>query len=91
MTNQEAIRILNEQRNKFMDEWVDYCGINEAYNMAIQALKEQEAVRPEISETATYHNGITSFHRIYSCGSCNEKISGDASFCQNCGKAVKWE
>ena len=44
MTSQEAIRILDEQRNKFMDEYVDYGGVNEAYNMAIQALKEQEAV-----------------------------------------------
>ena len=42
MTSQEAIRILNEQRNKFMDEWVDFGGVNEAYNMAINLLKEQE-------------------------------------------------
>ena len=45
MTNQEAIRILDEQRNKFMDEYVDYCRVNEAYNMAIQSLKEQSAKR----------------------------------------------
>lgn len=45
MTNQEAIQILNEQRNKFMDEWVDFGGVNEAYNMAIQALEEKDCVR----------------------------------------------
>ena len=45
MTNQEAIRILNEQRNKFMDEWVDFGGVNEAYNIAIQALEEKDCVR----------------------------------------------
>ena len=45
MTNQEAILILNEQRNKFMDEWVDFGGVNEAYNMAIQALEEKDCVR----------------------------------------------
>ena len=44
MTNKEAIRILNEQRNKFMDEWVDFGGVNEAYNMAIQALEEKDSV-----------------------------------------------
>lgn len=27
-----------------MDEWVDFGGVNEAYNMAINLLKEQEAV-----------------------------------------------
>ncbi len=40
MTNKEAIRILNEQRNKFMDEWVDFGGVNEAYNMAISLLEK---------------------------------------------------
>ena len=45
MTNKEAIKILDNQRNKFMDEWVDYGGVNEAYNMAIQALEEKDAMR----------------------------------------------
>lgn len=40
MTSQEAIRILEEQRNKFMDEWVDFGGVNEAYNMAISLLEK---------------------------------------------------
>ena len=40
MTNQEAARILNEQRNKFMDEWVDFGCVNEAYNMAIFLLEK---------------------------------------------------
>ena len=42
MINQEAIRILEEQRNKFMDEWVDFGGVNEAYNMAIDLLKDHD-------------------------------------------------
>ena len=45
MTNKEAIKILDNQRNKFMDEWVDFGGVNEAYNMAIQALEEKDAMR----------------------------------------------
>ncbi len=56
MTNQEAVRILSEQRNKFMDEWVDFGGVNEAYNMAIQVLKEQEAW---IEQIADYQQSIT--------------------------------
>ena len=47
MTNEEAIRILNEQKNKFMDEWVDFGGVNEAYNMAIKALTKKIRERPE--------------------------------------------
>lgn len=35
---------MNEERNRFMDEWIDYGGVNEAYNMAISLLKEQETI-----------------------------------------------
>ena len=45
MKNEEAVRILDEQRNKFMYEWIDFGNVNEAYNMAIQALEEKDVVR----------------------------------------------
>lgn len=89
MTNKEAIRILNEQRNKFMDEWVDYGGINEAYNMAIQVLKEQEAIEPDVDSEGTC-----------TCGNCGENVGwypvGSkepirlCKFCSECGREVKW-
>ena len=47
MTNEEAIKILDEQRNKFMDECIDYGGVNEAYNMAIRVLTKKVRERPE--------------------------------------------
>lgn len=75
MTNKEAIRILDEQRNKFMDEWVDFGGVNEAYNMAIQVLKEQEEVEP--------------FHRcIGKDFSLIEDSHFD--YCPYCGKPITW-
>lgn len=90
MTNQEAVRILNEQRNKFMDEWVDFGGVNEAYNIAIQALKEHEAVEPDVDSEETCI-----------CGNCGENVgwylAGSkepvrlGKYCPECGKAVKWE
>ena len=80
MTNQEAIRILNEQRNKFMDEWVDFGGVNEAYNMAVNLLKEQEAVKPRVSCVEQR------------CGNCNKIIEMDGWIaCPWCGKPIKWE
>jgi hypothetical protein len=75
------------------DDWPMFHSDSEVQEIAknaLELLKEQEVITPKISETATYHNGITSFRRIYSCGSCNGRISGDAAFCQNCGRAVKW-
>ena len=84
MTNQEAIRILNEQRNKFMDEWVDFCGVNESYNMAIQALKEQEAVEPIPPNDES---------DLWRCGNCNHQLfrCTHQRYCEMCGHEVKWE
>jgi len=93
MTNQEAIRILNEQRNKFMDEWVDFGGVNEAYDMAITLLKEQESVVPK-------YNARTNW---YECGDCHYSMTSGmhckgelipaykVGFCAKCGKAVRWK
>ena len=42
MTNEEAIRILKQQQAEFNDEWVDFSGVNAAYNLAIEALQKEE-------------------------------------------------
>lgn len=44
MTNKEAARILEQQKNKFLDELVDFGGVTEAYNKAIDLLNKQEPV-----------------------------------------------
>ena len=92
MTNKEAVRILDEQRNKFMDEWVDFSGVNEAYNIAIQALKEQEAVKP-VRDKKT--------GRVWLCGNCGSYVGFEDhdendpneydKFCRQCGRPVLWE
>lgn len=39
MTREEAIKKLQKQKAEYLDEWVDYSGVAEAFNMAIEALK----------------------------------------------------
>lgn len=41
MDNKEAIKKLKEQQAEFNDTYVDFAGINEAYNLAIKALEER--------------------------------------------------
>lgn len=38
MTNKEAIAKLKGQKNEYLNEYVDFAGIAEAYDMAINAL-----------------------------------------------------
>lgn len=90
MTKQEAIRILNEQRNKFMDEFIDYGGVNEAYNMAISLLKEQE---PKSGHWTVLKN--CSNAGVY-CSECQTKVFDHypmpkklSRFCPHCGAKME--
>ena len=49
MTNKEAIKKLQEEQRRFNDEFVDFAGINEAYDLAIKALKLADEVE-EVSK-----------------------------------------
>ena len=44
MTRKEAIRKLQKQKAEYLEEWVDFSGVAEAYDMAIKAL-EQPIIR----------------------------------------------
>ena len=42
MTSEEAIKKLKQAQAEYNDKYIDYCGMNEAYNLAIKALEKQE-------------------------------------------------
>ena len=42
MTREEAIKKLQKQKAEYLDEWVDFSGVAEAYDMAIEALTNQQ-------------------------------------------------
>jgi hypothetical protein len=48
MNIERAIKILQEQQAEFNDRYIDYGGVNDAYKMAIEALKEKYDVSKEI-------------------------------------------
>lgn len=39
MKREEAIKKLQKQKAEYLDEWVDFSGVAEAYDMAIEALQ----------------------------------------------------
>lgn len=74
MTNQQAMKLLEEQKNGFLDEFIDYSGIVEAYNMGIRAL-----------ETTTRKIEFDSIH----CAACGRRLKYDAKFCDQCGRKIE--
>lgn len=41
MTNREAVIRLEEQKEKYLNNYIDFAGIEDAYDMAIEALKAE--------------------------------------------------
>ena len=87
MTNQEAVRILDEQRRRFMDEYVDFGGVNEAYNMAIDLLKKKEPQKV-INRYAKWNSVL-----MGNCPKCNAVLHefDNAKACGVCGQQVEWK
>ena len=94
MTKHEAIEVLEEV--KILDDSMfAYSQVyNDALSMAIEALKAQEAVKPQEKREGDYRN-------LY-CGACGRGIVGYvghltgkylklSDYCDKCGSAVKWE
>ena len=50
MTNEQAIKILKNLQIEFNENWLDYSGVNEAFNLAFEAL-ESQAFAYKIAET----------------------------------------
>lgn len=80
MTYEEAIRKLEHQKLQFLEEYVDYSGISEAYDMAIEALEKQTAKKP-------YNNGLE-----LECPYCNTLfVKGEKPmYCDICGQRLDW-
>ena len=51
----------------------------------IALLKEQDAVEPNDSYFDVYKSA-----KLFHCGNCHEFIVENQKYCQNCGRAVKW-
>ena len=48
MTKEEAIRKLQKQKAEYLEKWVDYSGVAEAFDMAIEALSAERTAETEI-------------------------------------------
>jgi DNA-directed RNA polymerase subunit RPC12/RpoP len=88
MTNKEAIEIIS----RYEVNGCGYCHqggdeIPEAFNMAINALKAQEPMKPNKVQGRWF--------KAYHCSACGKiivEVGGNkVNFCYHCGQAVKWE
>lgn len=89
MTREEAIKKLQKQKAEYLEEWVDYSGIAEAFDMAIEALsreqKKYDAICKELCELKNDLNLPIEVAMAYE-KSINvvRKYAKMSSLCDNC-------
>ena len=85
MTNKEAAQILKREKNRFLDEYVDYAGVTEAYNMAINQLNKQGEPRMVIDISDVRKSCIRA-----KCPNCNRVVCFAQRYCHNCTQPLEW-
>lgn len=92
MTREEAIKKLQKQKAEYLEEWVDYSGVAEAYDMAIEALEQEPVKHGEWVESKIPNE-------LYVCSNCGgacwsydyERTIVKSNFCPNCGAKMDKE
>ena len=79
MTNEEAIKRLKQVQAEFNENWVDYGGINEAFEKAYQALEERLQ-----GEWIWLGDNPNPDHK-WSCNQCGRGVKETENFCPHCG------
>ena len=69
MTREEAIANINMLRNEYNDQYIDYCGVNEAVNMAIEALQAEPIIH--CKDCAHRTENTSTWCRCYICRNGN--------------------
>lgn len=84
MDNITAIKIIEREKKRFLDDYIDFSGTGRAYDFAIEALKRQ-APTPVVH---TYMgNGIV----LFTCPECKSMVLYTQRFCNMCGQRLKWD
>ena len=100
MTLDRAYKIIEEQKNTFLDKYIDFGGYAEAYDIALEAVKNLAPIKPKektiiIDDIGTneYGYSVKDTYSVtnYYCGNCGEDIRKYNNYCHLCGRKIKWE
>ncbi len=91
MTNEEAIKILQEKSLEYCEAFrfdcgnCDKCEVTIAYDMAIKVLEKQIPCNTVLETKEGYDIPVCS-----ACGGDIYLMRGEANYCPNCGQALDW-
>ena len=84
LSKEMAINILIAEKDRFLDEHIDYGNVANAYDMAIDSLKAETKAYKPMAEKA-----LLDFQSwYYVCGKCNKRIDFNDIYCKHCGTLI---
>lgn len=78
-----AAKIMESEKNRCLDEFIDYSNVTEAYKVAIESIQRRIA-KPPIH--AYMGNGIV----LFTCPECKTMALYTQRFCNMCGQRLSW-
>ena len=94
MKREEAIRKLQKQKAEYLDEWVDYSGVAEAFDMAIKALQREIPKNPIVNYVVD-SDGARRLNNFWTedsllCPVCHTYFGAfiEEGYCQECGQKL---
>jgi DNA-directed RNA polymerase subunit RPC12/RpoP len=92
MNKEKAIRKLQKQKAEYLEKWVDYSGVAEAFDMAIEALEQSKRKKGKWIEV---NSDMMPTYRCSECGAefnyWENPSEFGVNFCQNCGADMRGE
>ena len=85
MTNKEAAALLEQQKNEFLEHYVDYSGVVQAYNMAINLLNKQDKPKMVV-DISDMTKPLIHAH----CPNCGRAVEFAERYCHNCTQPLEW-
>ena len=79
VSKSEAVLILENERNKFCNDYINHAGLYNAYTKAIEVLKgKEDAFKPNKKV-------------LFYCGKCGARLKRKFKYCNQCGGKIAWD
>ena len=79
-----AAKIMMNEKNRYLDEFIDYGNVAEAYEIAIKFIRQRIA-KPLIH--AYMGEGVL----LFLCPECKALATNGQRFCNTCGQRLNWD
>jgi len=79
-----AVKIMESEKNRYLDEFIDYGNVVTAYKLAIESIQRRIAKFP-------IHAYMGEGVLLFLCPECKALTMNGQRFCNTCGQRLNWD